>query len=157
MLYHQVDTHIGPSSSRYMSRRPNPYIYCGDGDGVNPIYPRLIIGERRIAAAEAPEVGESPEARGEAEAPAEGPALCNGVMRGEPVEELGEAEGSMCGFSNEHPVSYMFEQELATARQRKAVTSGLGSNLPGFFCRRRERTRPSMASVESDPAPEAPP
>ena len=138
-----------------MSRRRKPYIYCGDG--VYPISPRLIIGERRIAAAEAPEVGESPEARGEAEAPAEGPPLCNGVVRGEPVEELGEAEGSMCGFSDEVPVSYMFEQELATARQRKAVTSGLGSNIPGFFCSRRERTRPSMASVESDPAPEAPP
>ena len=137
-----------------MSRRPKPYIYCADGDGVNPISPRLIIGERRIAAAEAPEVGEAP---GEAEAPGEGPPLCTGVMRGEPVEELGEAEGSMCGFSDELPVSYMFEQELATARQRKAVTSGLGSNLPGFFCSRRERTRPSMASVESDPAPEARP
>ena len=135
-----------------MSRRRKPYIYCGDG--VYPISPRLIIGERRIAAAEAPEVGEAP---GEAEAPGEGPPLCTGVMRGEPVEELGEAEGSMCGFSDEHPVSYMFEQELATARQRKAVTSGLGSNIPGFFCSRRERTRPSMASVESDPAPEAPP
>ena len=70
MLYHQVDTHIGPSSSRYMSRRPNPYIYGGDGDGVNPISPRLIIGERRIGAAEAPEEGEAP---GEAEAPKKGP------------------------------------------------------------------------------------
>ena len=157
MLYHQVDTHIGSSSSRYMSRRPNPYIYCGDGDGVNPISPRLIRGERRITAAEAPEVGESPEARGEAEAPGEGPSLCIGVVRCEPVEELGEAEGSTSGFSDEPPVSYMFEQELATARQRKAVTSGLGSNLSGFFCSRRERTRPSMASVESYPAPEAPP
>ena len=137
-----------------MSRRPKPYIYCADGDGVNPTSPRLIIGERRIGTAEAPEEGEAP---GEAEAPGEGPPLCTGVMRGEPVEELGEAEGSMCGSSDEHPVSYMFEQELATARQRKAVTSGLGSKLPGFFCSRRERTRPSMASVESYPAPEARP
>ena len=53
-----------------MSRRPKPYIYCADGDGVNPISPRLIIGERRIGAAEAPEEGEAP---GEAEAPGEGP------------------------------------------------------------------------------------
>ena len=99
-----------------MSRRPKPYIYCGDGDGVNPISPRLIIGERRIGAAEAPEEGEAP---GEAEAPGEGPPVCNGVMPGEPVEELGEAQGSMCGFSDEHPVPYMFEQELATCEAKE--------------------------------------
>jgi len=107
-------------------------------------------GERRSGAPEA-------EAAGEAEAPGEGPPVCNGVVPGEPVEELGEAEGSVRAFSDEHPVSYMFEQELATARQSKAVTSGLGSNLPGYFCSRRERTRPSMASVEPYPAPEARP
>ena len=50
------------------------------------------------------------------EAPGEGPSGRTGVISREPGEELGEARPK-CAFP-EHPVFYMFEQELATCEAK---------------------------------------
>ena len=108
----------------YMSRGRKPYI--GGGDGVYPISAEVRKGDGRLGAAvEPPEEGEAP---GEAprEAPGEGPPGCTGVISREPGEgsasnpgeALGEARPK-CGFSDEHPVPYMFEQELATCEAKE--------------------------------------
>ena len=107
---------------------------------MSPRSPGVRMGDRRVGAAvEAPEEGEpsgESEARAEVEAPAEapgeGPPRCTGVMSREPGEgsasnltisrEPGEALGEArpkCGFSDEHPVPYMFEQELATCEAKE--------------------------------------
>ena len=120
-----------------MSRGRKPCIYCG-GDGVYPISARVSIGDRRLGAAvEPPEEGEAPgEVEAPREAPGEGPPACTGVISREPGEapsegsasnltisrEPGEALGEArpkCGFSDEHPVPYMFEQELATCESKE--------------------------------------
>ena len=100
--------------------------------------PRVNTGDRRLGAAvEPPEEGEAPgEVEAPREAPGEGPPGCTGVISREPGEapsegsasnltisrESGEALGEArpkCGFSDEHPVPYMFEQELATCEAKE--------------------------------------
>jgi len=102
--------------------------------------PRVNTGDRRLGAAvEPPEEGEAPgEVEAPREAPGEGPPGCTGVNSREPGEapcersasgsnlmisrEPGEALGEArpkCGFSDELPVPYMFEQELATCEAKE--------------------------------------
>ena len=128
-----------------MSRGLKPYIYCC-GDGVYPISARVSVGDRRLGlAVEPPEEGEAPgEVEAPREAPGEGPPACTGVMSREPGEgstsnltisrEPGEALGEArpkCGFSDEHPVPYMFEQELASCEAKESGIQWFGIKLTG--------------------------
>ena len=110
--HHQVYTHIALHllKRRRVSPR-SPAVRCGDRLRVTPV-----------------ELGAS-----SGEAPGEGPSAVTGVISRGPGDELGEARPK-CAFP-EHPVTYMFEQEIATCEERKAVTGGLAKNLPGSMSR----------------------
>ena len=90
----------------------------------------MRIGDRRLGAGavEPPEEGEAPDEPAR-EAPGEGPPGCTGVISREPAEAASGSNGMIsrepgealpkCGFS-EHPVTYMFEEELATCEAKES-------------------------------------